>query len=318
MTFPRRIALSSVATATALVLAVLPLAAQNAEVRGVVRDSASGQPVAGAVVMALDAVGQTLARTITSERGLYRLNRPPATMLVRAVRLGFRPTTERLPLVRTELLTLDLTLTTLPRALQAVEVTAAQGCPTRTDRAEAFALLDQARAGLLATVVARERNPARLLVVRYERHLDLDGIEIERQVVRLDSTANARTSFNAVQSAVDFVDRGFRSGVPGRYTFYGPDADVLLDERFQRGYCFSLATADTTRRTQVGLRFTPANRRDGRIDIDGTLWIDTTARSLASIEFRYLGVEALAEAFNAGGRVGFKILTNGVPFIDQW
>ena len=108
-----------------------PAGAQSGdgEVRGVVRDSSSGQPVAGAVVLALDAVGQTLSRTITGQRGQYRLTRPPATMLVRAVRLGFRPTTERLPLVRAELLTLDLTLVTVARSLETIDVAAARGCP---------------------------------------------------------------------------------------------------------------------------------------------------------------------------------------------
>ena len=167
-------------------------------------------------------------------------------------------------------------------------------------------------------MVAREKQPAQLHVLRFERYLDLDGIEIERQTVRVDSSRNATTSFNAVQSAVNFVDRGFRSGTQGQYTYYGPDADVLLDERFQRGYCFSLAAADTTRRAQVGLRFSTASHRDGRVDIDGTLWIDTVARALHDIVFRYVGVEALAESFNAGGRVGFRTLPSGVPFIDQW
>ncbi|MBL0169177.1 MAG: carboxypeptidase regulatory-like domain-containing protein [Gemmatimonadaceae bacterium] len=309
--------------AAAVVMAIAlfgsaPAHAQAGEVRGIVRDSSSGRPVAGAVVLALDALGATLGRTISGERGQYRLTRPEATMLVRAVRLGFRPTTERLPLVRAEVMTVDLTLVNVPRTLEAMDVTAARGCPSRADRTDAYALLDQARAGLLATIVARERQPAKLHVLRYERYLDLDGIEVERQIVRMDSSRNATTSFNAVHDAIDFVDRGFRAGTPGQYTYFGPDADVLLDERFQRGYCFSLAAADTARATQVGLRFTAANRRDGRVDIDGTLWIDTAARSLRDIDFRYVGVEALAEAFNAGGRVGFRTLNNGVPFIDQW
>ncbi|MEQ1690616.1 MAG: carboxypeptidase-like regulatory domain-containing protein, partial [Gemmatimonas sp.] len=292
--------------------------AQTGEVRGVVRDSSTGRPVSGAVVLALDALGTTLGRTISGERGQYRLSRPDATMLVRVLRLGYRPTTERLPLVRAEVLTVDLIMVTVPRALDGMDVIAARGCPTRADRADAFALLDQARAGLLATIVARERQPARLHVLRFERFLDLDGVEIERQRVRMDSSRSASTSFNAVHNAVDFVNRGFRTGVPGQYTYFGPDADVLLDERFQRGYCFSLATASEARTAQVGLRFTPANRREGRVDIDGTLWIDTAARALHDIEFRYVGIEALAEAFNAGGRVGFRTLPNGVPFIDQW
>ena len=292
--------------------------AQTSEVRGVVRDSASGKPVSGAVVLALDALGTTLNRTITGERGQYRLQRPASTMLVRALRLGFRPKTERLPLILAALTTVDLTLATAPRALDAMEITAARGCPTRGDRADAYALLDQARAGLLATVVARERQPAQLRVLRFERYLDLDGVDVQRQFVRIDSSSNVTTSFNAVQSAIDFVDRGFRAGTVGQYTYFGPDADVLLDERFQRGYCFSLASADSARTSQMGLRFTAASHREGRVDIDGTLWIDTAARALHDIEFRYVGIEALAESFNAGGRVGFRTLPSGVPFIHQW
>ena len=315
--------LARIAFASALLYAAvlaLPASAlaQSSEVRGTVRDSASGAPVSGAVVLTLDAIGTTLSRTITGERGQYRLPRPDAAMLVRAIRLGYRPATERLPVLRADVITVDFGLATVPRTLDAMEVTAARGCPARADKAEAYALLDQARAGLLATVVAREKQPARLQVLRFERFLDLDGIEIERQTVRVDSSLNATTSFNAVQSAVNFVDRGFRSGAPGQYTYYGPDADVLLDERFQRGYCFSLAAADTARRAQVGLRFSTASHRDGRVDIDGTLWIDTAARALHDIVFRYVGVEALAESFSAGGRVGFRTLPSGVPFIDQW
>ncbi len=307
----------------ALIFALMPAlavqaSAQAGEVRGFVRDSASGKGVSGAVVLALDALGTTLSRTITGDVGQFRLARPEGTMLVRALRLGFRPTTERLPLVRAEIMTVDIALATVPRTLDAMEVTAARGCPVRADKAEAYALLDQARAGLLATVVARERQPAMLHVLRYERLLDLDGIDVEQQRVRLDSSINATTSFNAVHNAVNFVDRGFRVGTAGQYTYFGPDADVLLDEKFQRGYCFSLANADTTRPAQVGLRFVTASRREGRVDIDGTLWIDTAARALHDIEFRYIGIEALAESFGAGGRIGFRTLPSGVPFIDQW
>ncbi|MEP6834800.1 MAG: carboxypeptidase-like regulatory domain-containing protein [Gemmatimonas sp.] len=308
------------ATLTALAVAVGARAteAQTLELRGVVRDSASGNPVSGVVVLALDAFGTTLGRTITGARGQYHFSRPQGAVLVRAIHIGYRATTERLPLIAAEQLTIDLSLATLPQQLEGVSVVAARGCPVRDDRNVAFALLEQARAGLLATVVARERQPAELLVLRFERELDLDGIEIERQTVRIDSSKNATTSFNAVRNAVDFVERGFREGAAGQYTYYGPDAEVLLDEKFQRGYCFSLAAADTARRSQLGLRFVAANHRDGRVDIDGTVWIDTAARALTDIEFRYTGVEAMAEAFNAGGRVSFKTLPSGAAFIHQW
>jgi hypothetical protein len=268
--------------------------------------------------MVLDARAQVVNRTISGARGQYRVLRPESAVELRVLRLGFRPRTVPLPRALTVSTEVNVTLATVARALDAVDVVAARGCPVRRDRAEAFGLLDQARAGLLATVVARERQSAAMRVVRYERWLDLDGVSVERQTVRLDSTAGATISFNAVQSAVDFVDRGFRVGTNGQYTYFGPDADVLLDARFQGGYCFSLADADTSRPTQRGLRFTPASRQRGRVDIEGTLWIDTAQRVLKDLEFLYVGVERLAESFAAGGHVGFQAMPNGVSFIDRW
>ena len=49
----------------------------------------------------------------------------------------------------------------LPNLIQAVHVIANSRCRVRKDRAEALGLWEQARAGLLATIVAREENPAK-------------------------------------------------------------------------------------------------------------------------------------------------------------
>ncbi len=289
------------------------------ELRGGVRDSVTGAPIAGAVVQLFDATGASVARTVTSGAGQFRLPRPTAAVQLQAMHLGFRPVTVPIPDAATAF---DLRLAVMPRTLAAIDVAADQGCPVRLDRSEALAMLDQARAGLLAAVVAAERTPTRLQVLRYERRLDLDGVAIESQTVRLDSSRTARTSFDAVQSARDFVQRGFRTGRSGDYTYFGPDAEVLLDAAFQRGYCFSLADPaalpDSSRHGQVGLHFTPASRRRDRVDIDGTLWIDTAQRVLHDLEFTYVGVEPLAAGFNAGGFVRFRTLAAGVPFIEAW
>ncbi|MCC6242035.1 MAG: carboxypeptidase regulatory-like domain-containing protein, partial [Gemmatimonadaceae bacterium] len=300
--------------------AALPMgaSAQGPEVRGFVRDSASGEPVPGVVVMMVDARGQVLNRTISGARGQYRVLRPVSAVQLRAIRLGFRPSTRTLPLPLVESTEINFTMATVARVLDAVDIVAARGCPVRSDRAEAFGLLEQARAGLLATVVARERQIADMRVLRYERWFDVDGVSIRRQAVQIDSALRAPTSFNAVQSAIDFVNRGFRAGRDGRFTYFGPDADVLLDERFQRGYCFSLAESQPERATQRGLRFAPASRRRGRVDIEGTLWIDTAQRVLRDVEFLYVGVDRVAASFGTGGRIRFQALSNGVSFIDQW
>ena len=313
MTILRRILLCTM-------MAVWPAVAraQGPDVRGIVRDSASGEPIPGVVVMMVDERGQIVNRTISGARGQYRVLRPTSEVQLRAIRLGFRPTSLRLPLPFAESTVINLSMATVARTLDAVNVVAARGCPSRADRAEAFGLLDQARAGLLATVVARERQIAAMRVLRYERWLDIDGVSIERQTVQIDSSVRAATSFNAVQSAVDFVEKGFRAGRDGRYTYFGPDADILLDERFQRGYCFRLADPQRGRETQRGLQFSPASRRRGRVDIEGTLWIDTAQRTLRDVDFLYVGVDRIAASFGTGGRIQFHTLPNGITFIDQW
>ncbi|MEO7520190.1 MAG: carboxypeptidase regulatory-like domain-containing protein, partial [Gemmatimonas sp.] len=197
-------------------------------------------------------------------------------------------------------------------------VTANTRCSPRADRADALALLTQARAGLLTLVVAREANPARVTRLAFTRTMDATGTRIVRQRVRIDSAANQAVSFNAARTAGDFVRDGFRVRAGGQQTLYGPDADILLDDAFARGYCFHLAKADTARRNQIGLGFAPAGSRRGRVDIDGALWIDTVSRALIDIQFRYRGVEQLAEDLGAGGSITFRDVPNGVTMIDRW
>ena len=93
---------------------------------------------------------------------------------------------------------------------------------------------------------------------------------------------------------------------------------MLLSDAFGNGYCFEIANRDRSRPHQIGLRFTPADPRKGRVDIDGTLWIDSVAKELRDVEYKYLNVEAGARRFNPGGYVSFRSMTNGVVLIDRW
>src|ERR1019366_1147504 len=78
-------------TIAALLVSTLatPLAAQS--FHGAVSDSASHQPVSGAVVMLLDSSGATLGRNITNERGQYRVSFVRVARSMRVVRIGFLP-----------------------------------------------------------------------------------------------------------------------------------------------------------------------------------------------------------------------------------
>ena len=178
--------------------------------------------------------------------------------------------------------------------------------------------MDQARAGLVTTVVARETKPAQMIRLAFVRHMEGNSDRIQSQEVHIDASDQVATSFRAVRSATDFVGLGFRRDSAGTQEFFGPDADVLLDDGFTDGYCFQISDPDRSRPHQIGLAFVPANHRRGRTEIEGALWIDTVARELRDLEFRYIGLDQRYDRIGAGGRISFRAMENGVVMIDRW
>ncbi|MFI5233516.1 MAG: carboxypeptidase-like regulatory domain-containing protein [Gemmatimonadales bacterium] len=293
-------------------------AAHAQAITGVVHDSVSLQPVSGAVVILLDSAGGIVARSLTNERGEYRTAFREPMRMARFVRIGFVPRDVPLPPRTASDAHLDVTMFALPSLIQPIRVLANSQCKVRKDRADALGLWEQARAGLLATIVARDASPARMVRLGFDKVMDGNSNRVERMRVRTDSGESDAASFVAVHAAQDFVRFGFStdSGASGAY--FGPDADVLLNDAFASAYCFELASPERDRRGQVGLRFVPAARKSGRVDIDGTLWIDTVARELRDVQFRYLNVNRGADRFHPGGYVSFRSMTNGVVLIDRW
>jgi hypothetical protein len=206
----------------------------------------------------------------------------------------------------------------LPNLIQAVHVLANSRCRVRKDGAQALGLWEQARAGLLATIVAREENPGKVVRLGFYRVMDGNSEHIERMRVESDSAAGTAKTYAAAQEAADFVRFGFATDSLASATYFGPDADVLLSDAFGRAYCFEIANRERSRPNQIGLRFTPADPKKWRVDIDGTLWIDSVAKELRDVEYKYLNVEAGARRFNPGGYVSFRSMKNGVVLIDRW
>lgn len=305
-----------------LIAAVLSIglgaALEAQQLHGTVRDSASGQPIPAAVLMLLDASGAVLGRNITNDRGEYLIALSSGMRRVRVVRIGFRPQEVAVPTIVAGRAELPIVMRALPAFLEPVLVSAGAQCPRRADEARTFALLEQARAGLLAIVVAREANPAALVRLMFERTMEDGGDRIARQTVRIDSTPRAAISFNAAHTATDFIQRGFMADSAQQQIFYAADADVLLDPGFAAGYCFRIVDAERDRPNQIGLGFSAADRRRGRIDIDGVLWVDTVARALRDVEHRYVGLDRQVEEFRPGGHVSFREMPNGVVMIDRW
>ncbi len=271
--------------------------------------------------MVLDSSGAVLSRNITDETGAYRIAVTGLTgsaRSARVVRIGFQPRDVRIPPSTAEEVSLEINMLRVPTMLAGVRVEGETHCAKRSDRDAALGLWEQARAGLLATVVARESRRATIRRFVFERSIDRIGDRITHFRVETDSADDADRSFNSVRSAGDFVKWGFASDSAAEQSFFGPDGDVLLDDAFASAYCFRVAAPSKARPNQVGLAFAPSDSRMHRIDIDGTLWIDTSARVLSDIEFRYVGLPGHTDRFNPGGKVSFRQMPNGVVLIDQW
>jgi hypothetical protein len=309
-------------TVRLLVAATLLASARHAtaqSIRGTITESQSGRPVAGAVVLLMDSIGVVRTRAVSSELGTYSVRRAPEVVRGQVLRLGFRP---RL-ITPAELAAADasgeltLSITAIPQMLEPVTSRAGARCPRRRDSQAAFGFWEQAKAALMASVYAREDNPGLFTTLTYERFFQrYDTVVIQK--VAADAGYWTRT-FTATFSARDFVETGFVRNDEANNTsnYFGPDAEVLLENDFQIRYCFSLAARDPKRPTQVGLHFAPVRPQGGRTDIEGNFWIDTASRKLNEIVYEYVGLRG-PEGKMPGGVVRFRELANGIPFVDSW
>jgi carboxypeptidase family protein len=286
-------------------------------VRGVVADSALNEPVSGAVVTLLDSAGRLASRTITGSSGRFALPVVGHVRRLRVIRIGYRPKDLEFdisyPAPDT---TVSLRLASLPTLLEPVEIVDAANCEPRPDRAGAFALWEQARAGLLATIVGRETNPAKMTLVSFDRLLKGDGPTIRSQTLRHEQLASNRP-FVAARPVDEFQQAGYIADDSRGRTYYGPDADGLLDPSFATTHCFSLTHDPKRHRDQLGLAFEPV-LGDSVVDIAGTLWIDAKTPALRSLEFHYVNIERAAERAGAGGFLSFRSAANGISMIDRW
>lgn len=298
----------------ALIATLLTLVASSAmaqATRGVVRDSTANTPLSGAIVMAIDSSGLTTARAITDSAGRFSLSVAQARRL-RFVRIGYVPREadvgERI----------DLAMIRIPPLLTAVRVAEREVCPTddAARSAAAWRIWDQARAGLLGTVVAEMTNPVTATTLLYQRRVTTYDHLVRRQNVE-ERSGTVDRPFSSVEPS-RLIARGYLDEDPTGRTFHGPDAVALLDESFTTTHCFGTQTADAEHRGQIGLTFTPIPSRDTVVDVAGVIWLDTSGTALRSLEFTYTALEPAALKVNVGGRIGFRAMSNGVVFVDRW
>ena len=311
----RRIRSCAWALGALLATAVTPAVAQRGT--GVVRDSSTSAPLPGAVVSALDSLRRSLARTVSDASGRYSIELSDGATQLRVQRIGFQPRVVPLPKRRDALFSMDLWLKKLPTLLSGVTVNDESLCSPDAGRAGALSLWEQARAGLLTAVVARDALPARATLMGYERQINEINGRTERQTNNFVSGTTSRP-FLALDAPPVLAARGYMEVTPVGERFEAPDADVLLDDTFAQTHCFGVKAADMSHAGAIGLTFEPVRGREGMVDVRGTVWIESGIPALRSMEFVYTDSRGVLARAGAGGDIQFHTMPNGVAFIESW
>ncbi|HEX4682426.1 MAG TPA: carboxypeptidase regulatory-like domain-containing protein [Gemmatimonadaceae bacterium] len=290
-------------------------AQQGARLRGAVHVAGGNVPIPGAVVTVVDSGGAQTARGIADAQGRFSIVLPAHPARIHAVRIGYRPVDTEVPAKLD--VPLELVMERIPPLLEAVKVSDTELCPGSAERGAAFALWDQARAGLLTAVVARDLNPATARTLTYERRLAPNDGLVRDQHTTIKVGQSTRPFASAAGPSY-FASVGYMSESSDGRIFNAPDADVLLDPSFAATHCFHLQRADREHAGQIGLAFVPAPGRDTLVDVSGVIWIDAATPQLRSFDFLYTSLEPAAIAMHTGGRLEFRNMPNGVSFIERW
>lgn len=281
-------------------------------VRGQLVDSISRTPLHGAFLTLLDAEGLERARAITDAAGQFILQAPaPGTYRLRSKRIGFRPYVSPPLILRTdETLTYDAAIDPIPVPLKEVVVAGERQCDVEAGASVAV-LWEEIREALAAVAWTSRGLGYWYELTHFERELTAGGKRLGP-----DSTWH-QVGYHQVPfrsaPAIQLMVNGYVVVEDDGWTYYGPDAEVLLSDIFLRTHCFETKAE----KGLVGLGFTPARGRN-LPDVKGTLWVDRDNAELRHLEFSYTRIPERLNAPKAGGRVEFMRVPNGSWIVRDW
>lgn len=297
-----------------LVVAAATSQAHAQRIRGVLTDSATRERVPGAVVILYDSAGRGLARVIAGADGQYTIGSSRTTRTMRVMRIGFRP---RELAVGAGDSVVNVLLQPIPSLVAGVKATDRRVCDAASDGNPALDLWEQARAGLLASLVSRESSPPRIRLRTYRRTIEPVLRKIVADTAEYQDVVDGR-SFVAARPPWVFATYGYLREEGGIREYYGPDESVLLDPTFAETHCLHAIEGRGPRAAQIGIAFDPiaTPARDTVVDIAGALWLDRVTYAPHDIEFRYTNLER--EGRDSGGEVDFALMPNGISMIERW
>lgn len=308
---------------TGLVFGLHPTAASSQLLQGVVLDEETRSPLAATLVVLVDDSGRDRGRFLADASGSFRFTLPgPGRYALRAERLGAE--TSRLEGIRLgvgDTLTVRISMTTRPVALEGIEVRGESRCALAGDAgADTHEVWEAARKALESASLTDSLAVYRYELVRYRRVLDPTTLTVRE---RTESREGAWTRRPIVSRPIDVLaDSGFVIRDPGGADrYYAPDADALLSDRFLDTHCFGLRAGSGDEAGLVGLEFRPIRGASRVADIEGVLWLDREDGGLRWLEFHYTHLPgALADLWtdDLGGRVEFRGLPDGNWIVSRW
>ena len=276
------------------------------------------QPVAGAFVIVLDTTRREVARTLTDETGLVRLDVAPGTYRLLVLRIGMaRWSGQPFTLAAGDTITTPLEAPETPVLLSEIVVHAERRCRVQPEDGSAAAeLWEEARTALEATDWTITHPVYRFQTRRYVRTYGPAG---DRPVGEERRQVSGYSSWPFTSlSAESLAAHGFaQPDAEGVMTYYGPDLPVFLSGVFLARHCLRVErAAGAVADSQIGLAFEPVER--GRqVDVAGVLWLDRRSAELRELQFRYTNLGRWAGR-GAQGRVVFDRLPNGAWVIRRW
>lgn len=301
-----------------MLISNVPIDAQV--VRGAVLLPDSVTPVTGVIVVATDDRGATAVRALTGARGDFVLKLPAeGRYFLRVLRIGFRPAPGPSVMVgAASIEQVRIIYSAAPVMLSSMNVRERETCRVSADTGLMVARVwDEARKAMLSSQLSADSAPLVADWIEYDRRLDSAARVIHDQRIR--SVRHPTThAFRSVSAAV-LDSAGYVVADTDGTTYYAPDAEVLLSDRFVAGHCFRLDAAAPGRGRDsnlIGVAFQPSRERRDLPEIQGTLWVDLASSELRTLEFTYTNLPAAAAI--AGGRVEFLRLADGHWLVSRW
>jgi hypothetical protein len=289
------------------------------ELRGTLR-SQDGTAAAGAVIQVLQAVGGgSVGISRVGHDGAIRVLLRPDSVVVRVLRVGFRPETLLVARLRAgESRDLSRQLSAGSVNLPAAIVQARSRCDV--DNAEmnrwTTAMFEQVIAVLRATKTSlQEPGP----VVR--AMVDTVKLTADDRYTLSNRTTVVRTTMIGPEFAdtTGIRRRGFRTVArTGERSYRLPGPDFFLGSMFLESHCLHFAGFHPSDRQLVGLGFAPLDTSNSVVGLAGTFWLRASDASPTQLDLRFVDLEPAAREGRPVGSLELTPAADATWYFSRW